>query len=270
MPKIVEFLGPSGVGKSALYHAVRKKWRPECPWVTFHDLHYRKKRFPADYYKLFDKVLKKLLLNPKGEHTRTRVDEAWGFLNGDVSAFLGDKNPEFTSVIMDLIHEHCAKGFDGSDRRFVTAYMMMWSIAHVHAVKAAEGDDRACLLFEGEGFLSRIMHLTTPSFDEEALAAYIRTAPLPDILFLLESPVDEIVKRIKSRNRFSSLHRGMDEEMIFNYTVKTRKLMKRASNMAEESGVGVYRLDTTKDPDRNVDDIVSVLTQAGSPLAELK
>jgi deoxyadenosine/deoxycytidine kinase len=245
MPKIVELIGPSGVGKTAVYKRLKNDWEPDYHWVPYDYLeHSRKKLLKGYIRKLFSRFIP-LLFNKKESVETTRIVDEWKFIDQSNETFLGDKYKDLKSTVMDLIGEHCDKGFDGSDKRFITIYMIMWSIAHIETINSFKKDSRYCILKQGEGFISRIMHLNTPSFNKEALLQYLGVIPFPDVLIHLDVHPDEIIRRIKNRERVSTLHKGMDDKTLKEYTNKTIDFLNISIDEAKNAGVQVHKVDST-------------------------
>lgn len=246
MPKIIELIGPSGAGKTNIYNQLKNQWNPNDNWVPFDYIHSTRKKLLKRYTrKVFKRVIP-MLFNKKSIE-KTKITEEWKFIDHTNRTFLGDKYADFKTTIMDLVEEYCKEGFDGSDKRFNTIYMIMWSLAHIETVKSNVNDNRYCLLKQGEGLVSRIMHLTTPGFNEKALRQYLQVIPFPDILIMLDVQPEEVMQRIKNRNRYSSLHKGMNEDMIYEYTKDTIKYLHISLEEAEKSGSKVYKLNSTLD-----------------------
>ncbi|MDR9366926.1 MAG: hypothetical protein RI575_16440 [Balneolaceae bacterium] len=245
MPKIVELIGPSGVGKTAVCKELKKAWKPDHNWVPYDYVKHSRERLLKSYIrKVFTRLIP-LLFNKKESVEKTRIVNDWKFIDQNNKTFLGDEYEELKSTVMDLVEEHCKKGYDGSDKRFITIYMIMWSIAHIETIRSIKGDNRLCILKQGEGFVSRIMHLNSPSFNEKDLMQYLDVIPFPDILIQLDVHPDEIMRRIKNRDRRSTLHKGMDEEMIYEYTNKMIEYFNISMEKAKNAGVQVHKVDST-------------------------
>lgn len=261
MPKIVELIGPSGVGKTSICQQFKKDWKFDYNWVPYDYVkHSREKLLKGYIRKVFNRFIP-LLLNKKNSVEATRIVNEWKFIDQKNETFLGDKYSDLKSTVMDLVEDHCHKGFDGSDKRFITIYMIMWSIAHIETIKTVKEDDRLCILKQGEGFVSRIMHLNTPSFHEEALMKYLNVIPFPDILIQLDVHPDEIMRRIKHRERRSTLHKGMDEKVIYEYTKETLKYFNISVEEAKKAGSKVYKIDSTlKGVSQTSKKIIEILT----------
>lgn len=260
MPKIVEIVGPSGSGKSSVYISLKRQWDFKYNWVTYNQLQFSN---VGTIEKLVRKA--KTAINEFSPFRDTKVRSTemkseWKFVRNRNDTFLGESYSEFKSVLMDLVDEHCKEGFTGADKRFITVYMVMWSMAYIDTVKEIKDDDRYCILNQGEGLVSRIMHLNSPSFGEAALKKYIESIPNPDVLFFLETDAEKILERVQSRDRWSTLHEGMNSEQILQYTEKTNHLLSMAATILEEDGVDVHRVDGSQPLDEVVGEITATLS----------
>lgn len=260
MPKTVELIGPSGSGKSSIYNNLRSLWKDDYRWVAFDDMNRSKSKMAYRYFKKANNILLDLLpfINAKSQQ-KNHVNEKWGFINYRDSIYLGDDYKDLKTIIMDLVNEHCSKWYDETDRRFVTLYMIMWSMAYWDKLHSRKNDDRLCILKQGEGFVSRIMHLSSPSFDENALQKYLSQIPLPDSLIFLDVNSEKILERINSRQRLSTLHVGMNKNALYNYTQKTINHFQIAMEFAENKGVNVHCVDASKSLDEVTYSIVQIL-----------
>lgn len=260
MPKTVEIIGPSGSGKSSIYNILRSNWKDDFDWVTFDDLHRSKKKLRVRYFRKVLRIFNELIFNKRELTDKSKMNSEWGFINYDDMTFLGGDYSQLTTAIMDLVEDHCGEWYDGSDKRFVTIYMMMWSIAHYNKVVTTKGDDRYCILKHGEGFISRIMHLNSPSFDENALQTYLSVIPIPDQVIFLDVPVDEIVNRIENRNRLATLHKGMVKDSILEYTTRTVEYLKIAMEKASEKGTVVKSVNAFGSVDDTAKQVMELIT----------
>lgn len=259
MPKTVEIIGPSGSGKTAIYRELRSQWKDEYNWVAFDDLNRSKKRLRKRYFKKAFQIFLEYFPGTKTEKRNTQVASKWDIINYDNLIFLGGKYTELSTLLMDLVEEHSAEWYDGSDKRFITIYMLMWSIAHFERVVTIKNDDRFCVLKECEGFVNRIMHLNSPSFNEEALLKYLKGVPLPNVLIFLEISADDIFQRIKTRNRLSTLHKGLNDEAIYTYTQQTINLFNVAIKFAEKKGTRIYRVNASNTLTELSSEIIKIL-----------
>lgn len=260
MPKIVEIIGPSGSGKSSVYKGLKESWKYGYNWVTFDQVNYSSEVQLGKIFKKGQRFFKNIIPRKKTDISKPAIIDQWKFAGSNNDYFLGKENEKFKSVLMDLIGEHCKTGFSGDDKRFITAYMAMWSMARIDTVKSIANDDRYCILDQGEGLISRIMHLTTPSFDEESLNLFLEHVPYPDVLFYLKTDLDVIVERVIKRNRSSSLHEGMNESEIVQYTKKTNNFLRIAADILDNKNVEVHKIDSSQTIDQIVREITQVLS----------
>jgi len=236
MPKIVELLGPSGVGKSALYYSLQKRWKENDSWAIYHDLSYkRKKRSPVSWVLKIKSFFYKI----------SETDYHWneGKISDNKKKF-AEKHPEFISVFLDLINENAKKGYHGEDKRFNSIYYMLRSIERLNTAIGLKNDERICLM--DEALLSRIMHLNSPGFNKSDLYSYLSVMPLPNGVIYLKTTPEKIVERIQNRSRESTVHSGLKENEILKYTSDTQKLMEYSLEFLKERGVKILELDAQK------------------------
>jgi thymidylate kinase len=260
MAKAVEIIGPSGAGKSTIYKTLKSDWEFEYNWVTYEQLKYSNGRISDRFSRLSKALLNKSKSLLSSKRKKPAIVPEWGFISHSDRTFLGDKYSGFKKIVMDLIEDHCRTGYSGEDKRFITIYMIMWSIAYYETIKAAKNDNRFCILRQGEGLISRIMHLNSPTFDEDALKIYLEHVPFPDILIYLDVEPESVVERVMTRDRKSTLHDGMSEDVILEYTKSTRELLSKASVYAEKAGKKVYRLDASQPVEKTVSQIKTILS----------
>lgn len=236
MAKIVELLGPSGVGKSSLYIDLQNRWRETDDWAVYHDLVYRRKKSDAIT----------LALKVKSLWTKTHnSDYFWndGHLKDSQRKF-AERCPEFMSVLMDLIQEHTKEGYNGEDKRFLATFFTLKSMGRLQAVYEKENDNRICLI--DEALISRIMHLNSPSFTLSSLKTYLAAMPLPDGLVYLNAPAEVVLNRIRKRKKLSTIHQGLSDGEMQLYTENTQKLMEEVIDFLKQKKISVLQLDATQ------------------------
>lgn len=232
MPKVVELIGPSGVGKSSLYFSLQKEWNEDDDWAIYHDFMYRRRKWSPEG----------ILLKIKSIfYAVSQSDYFWN--EGkmiDQKKDFSEKYPEFVQTFLDLIHEHTKEGFNGEDKRFQVIFFMLKSIERVNSILESGNNDRICLI--DEGLVSRLMHLNSPTFSKRDVDRYISRMPLPQAIIYLNTDAIEILNRIKKRKKTSTIHSGLTEQEIIESTENTQELIQYALNKVEESGVEILRL----------------------------
>lgn len=238
MAKIVELLGPSGVGKSSLYVELQNRWCETDDWAVYHDFIYQRKKMDLVTLALKVKSLWKKTHNS---------DYFWNDGNlKDMQREFADRYPEFMSVLMDLVEEHTKEGYSGEDKRFLVMFFSLKSIGRLQAVYEKKKDARTCLI--DEALISRIMHLNSPSFTSSHIETYLSAMPLPDGLVYLNAPAEVILERIQKRKRkkLSTIHQGLSDGEIQLYTENTQQLMETVTQLLNQNNIPVLQLDATK------------------------
>ncbi|TVR16972.1 MAG: hypothetical protein EA391_06355 [Balneolaceae bacterium] len=235
MGKIVELIGPSGVGKSSLYLELQNRWRKSDNWAVYHDFVYRRKERDLTMFFLKVKSFWTKIFSSDYYWNEGRVKSA--------QKLFAEDHPEFMSVLMDLIHEHAKVGYNGEDKRFLVTFFSLKSISRLQNAQQKKEDNRVCLI--DEALISRIMHINSPTFSEDQLKKYINSMPLPDGLIFMNAPVDEILKRIQKRKTLSTIHHGLSFGEIQELTINTQNLMKQVVSFFDEINIPVLELDGT-------------------------
>ena len=254
MPKVIEILGPSGVGKTSLYKSLQNDWNEEDPWGVYHDIRYKRDPNKRFIHRVFD-FLKRKQNTPKQE-----ISYKGANLNDypKERIFLKD-HPEFCNRVVGLINEHSRKSFGGVDKRFINLYIMFETFEHVQAIRERTADKRACLM--DEGLLSRLMHLNSPSFSEKTVDEYIQFMPLPDAVIYLQCSPEEILQRAQQKENPSTVHHKLSENEIVEMTMKTIQMMNYAIHKVEKKNVTVYKLNAEREIEVIKQDLINVLKQ---------
>ena len=233
MAKIIELLGPSGVGKSALYFSLQKQWKEDDTWAVYHDFRYkRKKNSIASYVMGFKSFFYKTSYS----------DYIWsdGKIADNKLAFV-EKYPEFIGTFLDIIHENAKYGIDGEDNRYIMIHYMMRTIEQLNNILSKPDDTRICLMYES--LLCRIMHLSSPNFYEQDLLIYLKDMPLPYAVIYLKASAQTILERIKKRQRTATIHEGLTDKLIIEQTLRTQHLMEFANDYLVKKNVPVITFD---------------------------
>jgi len=233
MAKIIEMLGPSGVGKSSLYTELQNRWSVNDSWAVYHDFMYRRKKRDLVTFALRLKSFWSKVHNS---------DYFWNDGNlKDSQREFAAAYPEFMSVLMDLIQDHTKSGFNGKDKRFLVTFFTLKSIGRLHAIMERTEDKRTCLI--DEALLSRVMHINSPTFTSEDLEMYLDAMPLPDGLIYLNAPSEIVLNRIRKRDKISTIHEGLSESEILSYTENTQQMMEAVIKFLKKREIPVLELD---------------------------
>lgn len=258
-PLFVEFLGPSGVGKSTLYKSVQNQWNLDKQWVTFDHIYSKKKRFPFSQVRSVIKTLRNLKGSEYEIPHPGSIFKLWYQLNDNSEYYLKKSHAILNNDLIDMIHVHTHSNFNGDDKRFETIYMMIWAMTQYLTILEKKADSRIVLMNEGELFLNRLMHLITPSFDEKSLKRYVELIPLPVGVIYLNDDIDVIVERVKNRKRVSSVHTGMNNEILHQYTNKAVDMAQLMIKILMEKNIDVLKLNASDSIDLNTEKSVNFI-----------
>lgn len=240
MKKIVEIVGPSGIGKSTLYQQLRESWNPDLNWVSFHDLRFRKPEPVWSATRWYRFLKRKLFSEPKKREASSRYNP------NPVKRFI-EGHPELFSEFMDLLQNHSADSFAGDDRRALNFFWLIETAGFVQEIFDYQSDHpddmRICLL--DEGFVSRVMHLSSPTLTERDIEHYLNRVPVSGTIFYLSASVQQIVNRIESREKISTIHRGLSRSELFQLTERIQNQLEYSCSVMERRGASVIMLDAT-------------------------
>jgi energy-coupling factor transporter ATP-binding protein EcfA2 len=231
MSRIVELVGPPGVGKSTLYGALCAAWTPASPW-THQDA----------------------LLSP----AKPSISQVSAWLEYNVKVMLGRRRTKSIPVdfglrFSDLHNEFahfCWNHLSTSGvplnqeigQRFRSSYFLFNDFCRYQAI--LEKPSKSPCIIE-EGFLQKsfLLH-DNGSQLEELLKSYLRLIPLPQAILLIDSAnTDLIVKRLRQRKKTIASHLQADDRQLAIETRKWQQLLQFATSALEKNGVQVYRLD---------------------------
>jgi thymidylate kinase len=256
MSKVIEILGPSGVGKTSLYKFLQNEWKEGDSWGVYHDIRY--KRDPNNNF-VFQVInyLKKKCTKPNGKISYKGINPN----NYPKERTFFKKYPDFCNRIVGLINEHSGESFSGADKRFINLYFMFETIEHVQAIRERTSDNRACLM--DEGLLSRLMHLNSPSFSTKAVDEYIQFMPLPDAVIYLQCSSEEISKRAQKKKKPSTVHKNLSRDDIIKVTEKTKSIMDYALRVIDQRNVKIYEINAEREIEMIKKDVINILNQEG-------
>src|SRR5690625_7549870 len=77
--------------------------------------------------------------------------------------------------------------------------------------------------------------------------------PMPDGMILLKSDPRRICENIKKRRRVATIHQGLNEQQLHDYTEKTQYHMEYAAGYFREKGVKVMEINLDSARDNHID-----------------
>lgn len=258
--KFVEFIGPSGIGKSTLYDELMCRWNLTSNWVPFEEINSKKKwslksvlrpfiRAGREFYQSsFDTLDQKVLF--RGSR---------GF-EAHLPYLLSDVDHELKSVVMDLIQNVKLNGSESIDRRFFVLCNIIWVMTQHRALMEKSESRRICIPVGGELYASQLMHFTGADMEYGMLVDYIDSIPIPEIVIHMSIPIDLLMERIKKRARTSTMHRGLNFTELELMNRKTINILdKVVERLKVKHGSSVYSLDMSLQVSEQAEIVTKIL-----------
>jgi len=203
-PKIIEILGPPGVGKSTVYQQLCRTWKPRSCWV-----------YPdvvltpvPNFFSFRSWLVFKLRMILRKKLTKT-IPVEYGL------RFAG-KEQELAAFCWKLI-SYIQYYKDGDiNKRFRSAYFLFTTFSMYQAI-FEHATEKPCII--EEGFLQKSFFVRDNKVDEQltnyTLNKYLQLVPLPYAVIYMDIPDSrEIVKRLRSRSKVISSHCGISDEVL--------------------------------------------------------
>jgi thymidylate kinase len=257
MAKIVELIGPPGVGKSTLYSALIAKWQKGFDWIP-------------DRHLVSSCTRQKLNYNSPKEFALTLLTNVYGKPDKKVLKEAGqrfvDRFPEFMDFLWEYIHsEKRVHKNSKKDLRFETAMLFYDKIQKTQIM--LESDSKKIVLHDA-GIINWIVPIIHDTYrmDEEKdlLYKFIETMYLPYAMIYVLCDTKENVKRLSTRKRKLRMHSGLDINELERSALNEQE--KRASfyKILESLGIPILKIDSSKNIEDNVSQITAFLNNLKS------
>lgn len=239
-PKIVEVIGPPGVGKSTVYYALCDSWTPNAPWTHQDALLASPKPAVGQFVAWLEHTCRTLLRRPKPKSIPVEYGLRFSDAHKDLATF-------------------CWEHLAGSDmplnreigNRFRSSYFLFSDFCRYQAI-LEYSNGTPCIMEEGFLQKSFLLHNDQHAL-HHTLATYLSLIPLPQAVLLLDTPdIPLITERLANRDKVIASHLNADEATLQKETEKWRALLLASVAKLEQRGVQVYRLDAARPVSANV------------------
>jgi len=236
MTKIVEIVGPPGVGKSTILGHL-DGWPKPRAWSTLRSL--RSQR-PS----LFDRL--RVLRQRKGNAKRqANVPHVAPF-----DRFIED-HPDYVDLVWKHISRYRGPDSSGRDLRFFTATNFFRSFSKHQELKerpvggVARPDQREHdIILLDEHLVQKATVLCGPNCDSETIRRVMTPTPKPDGAVFLSATPEIVAHRAWTRSKTARGHEGLTREGLLKRCEHTLLQLNCILDELENQGIPVLRIDT--------------------------
>ena len=230
--KIIEIIGPPGVGKSTIYQSLCKTWKPGSQWV-YPDVVLTAK---PGFFSLKKRLVYNLSLLLGKKLTKT--------IPVDYGVRFAGQQQDLANFCWKYIAD--IQFFDNRDinKRFRSAYFLFRTFCTYQAI-LEKAPAKPCII--QEGFLQKSFFIRDKEEDDqmidELLNNYLRLIPLPHTIIYMDTPDSkEIVKRLRGRSKTIVSHYGKDDTALQRDVEKWRHAQNNMLEKLKSAGVLIVRI----------------------------
>jgi thymidylate kinase len=246
--KIIEVLGPPGVGKSAIYHSLCYQWKPQFNWIYQDALlapeppisHFIK-WLEYNAYRLLGK---KLVKSPA-------VDFGVRFAN---------ENKELAKFYWNHLSDTGFQHKGEAAHRFRSAYFLFSDFCRHQAIRESPCN-KPCIIDEGFLQKSFLIH-ADKQYMRDLIDQYLALLPLPYAILYIDTPHKNIIsERLRNRKKVHITHIGKDDAALMEETEKWQYLFNTILERTEKKNVLTFKIDGAQPIANNVARIKEFLAE---------
>ncbi len=245
--KIIEIIGPPGVGKSTLYKALCKTWSLDSNWIYQEALLIPAKPSFLDFRKWLEYYAKMLLDRKLTKSIKT--DYGLRFVNN---------NQALANFYWSHLSDTRTYTSDEIDKRFRSAYILFYDFCRYQAILETFYE-KPCLI--NEGLLQKSFFvLEDEDYLHTLLNTYLSLLPLPQAVIIINTTSNSVIfERLRNRKKIIASHEGKDDSEILKDIEKWQRTLSILIEKTQDSSVKILRIDGEKPIDDNVHHISGLL-----------
>ena len=244
--KIIEFIGPPGIGKTSIYESLCKTWRSTSNWTYQEALLTPKPHF-SEFNKRVEYRLRRLL----GKKIIKSIPVEYGL------RFV-ENHQELADFCWNYLSDTQAGAAQEISKRFRAAHFLFTDFCRYQAVMESNAA-QPCIIKEGLLQKSFFIH-----DDEQVMLAaidkYIPLLPLPYAIIYINTPDKNIiVERLRSRKKVIASHLGKGYKDLLADIEKWQYLLDLIVEKMKCKNVPIYHIEGSKPVEENVISINKLL-----------
>jgi adenylate kinase family enzyme len=248
-PKIIEIIGPPGVGKSTIYQSLCSSWKSHSNWVHPDVLLTSQPAFFT-----FRKWLGYRLRMMLGKKLTKAIPVDYGM------RFAGQQQ-ELAKFCWQRLTD--LQLYDDAEisKSFRSAYFLFTTFCMYQAIME-RSSAKPCII--QEGFLQKSFFIREDEAPDglinELLNKYLRLIPLPYAVIYMDTPdVNEIIKRLRGRNKVIASHVDKDNDALRRDIERWQHMHNIILEKLQHAGVLIVRIDGKQPVTKNVSEIKELL-----------
>lgn len=246
--KIVEIIGPPGVGKSTIFKSLCKEWNSDLNWIYQDALLAPSKPTLTNTGKWLEYNLRIIL----GKKRSGSIPVEYGM------RFIRN-NKAFANFCWNHLSDSKALLNWEIDNRFRSAHFLFNDFCRYQAIIEAE-NPRLCLI--DEGFLQKSFLISGKEQSLPFLDEYLSLLPLPhSIVYIDLKDRNIITERLKNREKIIASHEGKDTIGLLDETENWQRTLLSVLDKLRSKHVRVYEINGEHSIPENVHTIKNILEE---------